>query len=301
MRTQFLLSAALAALTTASPVLKNRDVTTVTISGTTATSYPQPATEIQGFPIHSSCNGTERNQLEKALEDTIKLARQAANHVLSHGSTSELYAKYFGNASTAEVVGWYEKLIYGDHEGVLFRCDDIDGNCHQEGWGGHWRGSNATDETVICPLSYTTRQPLEALCAEHYADSYPECLELAEEDPAQAVRNTHTLQYFALDVYAMEVALPGEGCTGKIAEVASASASSSAAPAASSASSSAVSSAAATSAASTTASQAATKTSGATAECHTHADGEVHCADTGSATKTTSAGTFTVPESTEKL
>ncbi|CAD0114698.1 unnamed protein product, partial [Aureobasidium uvarum] len=232
MRTQFLISAALAALTTASPVLINRQLTTVTISGTTPTSYPQPVTSIRGFPIHSSCNGTERNQLEKALGDTIKLARQAAQHVLSHGSTSELYVKYFGNASSAEVVGWYEKLVYGDHEGVLFRCDDVDGNCQQEG---HWRGENATDETVICPLSYTTRQPLEALCgngytvatgklatyfaadlmhrlyhttkigegaAEHYADSYAECLELAEKNPAEAVRNTHTLQYFALEVYA---------------------------------------------------------------------------------------------------
>lgn len=103
-------------------------------------------------------------------------------------------------------------------------------------------------ETVICPLSYTTRQPLETLCgsgytvaagklnyyfasdllhrlyhvatigegaAEHYADSYEECLALAKENPAEAVRNSHTLQYFALDVYAYDVALPGNGCTGK--------------------------------------------------------------------------------------
>ncbi|KAH0352629.1 zincin, partial [Aureobasidium melanogenum] len=295
MHTYLLISAALAVAATASPVLKNREVTTITISGTTATSYPQPAVDIQGFPIHSSCNGTERRQLEKALGDTIKIAQQAAQHIYTHGNESALYTKYFGQAPAAEVIGW----------------------------GGHWRGENATDETVICPLSYSTRQPLEALCAngytvangklatyfaadlmhrlyhttkigegaaEHYADTYTKCLELAKENPAEAVRNTHTLQYFALDVYAMEVALPGEGCTGTPAEESD---SSHAAAPASSASSS-VASAATTTAVSATASQSVSKTTSAGTECHTHAGGEVHCADIApaeTASKTTSAGT----------
>ncbi|KAG9664892.1 zincin, partial [Aureobasidium melanogenum] len=328
MLAQFLVTAALAATAFASPVLKNRQITTVTISGTTATSYPQPAVELQGFPIHSSCNGTERRQLEKALGDTIKIAQQAAQHIYTHGNESDLYTKYFGKAPTAEVIGWYEKLVHGDHDGVLFRCDDIDGNCRQEGWGGHWRGENATDETVICPLSYSTRQPLEALCAngytvangklatyfaadlmhrlyhttkigegaaEHYADTYTECLELATENPAEAVRNTHTLQYFALDVYAMEVALPGEGCTGvPDKEESHDSHAAASASSASAATSSGVASAAATTAVSTTASQSASKTTSAGTECHTHAGGEVHCADVAAAetaSKTTSAGT----------
>ncbi|KAH0343891.1 zincin, partial [Aureobasidium melanogenum] len=325
MRSQLLITTALAATTLATPILNPRDLTTITLSLPTATSYPQPATTIQGFPIHSSCNGTERNQLEKALGDTIKLAQQAAQHIYTHGNGSALYTKYFGTAATAEVIGWYEKLVHGDHEGVMFRCDDVDGNCHQEGWGGHWRGENATDETVICPLSYTSRQPLEALCgngytvangklatyfaadlmhrlyhttkigegaAEHYADTYTECLELSKENPAEAVRNTHTLQYFALDVYAMEVALPGEGCTGKPDEEESGD--SHAAAPASSAPSSSVASTAATTAASSTATQNASKTTSAGTECHTHAGGEVHCADvapTETASKTTSAGT----------
>ena len=54
--------------------------------------------------------------------------------------------------------------------------------------------------------------------AEHYADSYQECLDLAVSDPSQAVRNSHSLQYFALDVYAYDIALPGEGCTGRSSE-----------------------------------------------------------------------------------
>lgn len=102
-------------------------------------------------------------------------------------------------------------------------------------------------ETVICPLSFSTRLPLEGLCgygydvangplnvffgpdllhrlfhiptigegaAAHSADSYADCLLLAIDDAASAVRNTHSLQYFALDVYAFDVSLPGKGCTG---------------------------------------------------------------------------------------
>ena len=119
------------------------------------------------------------------------------------------------------------------------------------GWAGHWRGSNGSDETVICELSYTTRWNLAGLCGYgytvaggplasffasdlihrlfhadkigegtvfHYADTYQECLELATESPEYAVRNAHTLQYFALDVYAYDIAAPGQGCTGEPVE-----------------------------------------------------------------------------------
>ncbi|EHA50368.1 hypothetical protein MCOR27_000210 [Pyricularia oryzae] len=244
---------------------------------------------VDSYPIHSSCNGTERLQLARALDETVSLARQARDHILRFGKTSSLYSKYFGNASTAEPVGWYHKLVGGDKAGLLFRCDDIDGNCHQEGWGGHWRGENATSETVICPLSYTTRKSLEGLCGfgytvaagklntfwagdlmhrifhlepvgegvlEHYADSHAECLELAKSDPAKAARNSHTLQYFALDVYAYDIALPGEGCAGKSPSASSDGGHSTPSPIPASPP---------------------TQTSAAPTECHTHADGVVHC------------------------
>ena len=50
---------------------------------------------------------------------------------------------------------------------------------------------------------------------EHYAGEYDECLELAENHPEEAVRNSDTLQYFALEAYAYDIAVPGEGCAGK--------------------------------------------------------------------------------------
>jgi hypothetical protein len=43
-------------------------------------------------------------------------------------------------------------------------CDDPDGNCQLTDYYGHWRGDNATDETVICEKSFQGRRPLEQTC-----------------------------------------------------------------------------------------------------------------------------------------
>ncbi|KAL8379800.1 hypothetical protein RB599_009304 [Gaeumannomyces hyphopodioides] len=233
----------------------NDGVRVVTVTVPSAPSQPTPAAlynwregSVDEYPIHASCNGTERAQLRRALDETMDLAQHARDHILRFGRSSGIYARYFGNTSTGEPIGWFEKLARGDKGGMWFRCDDVDGNCHQAGWGGHWRGANASSETVICPLSYETRKPLDALCSfgytvaagklnlywaadlmhrifhlepigegavEHYADSHAECLALAKSDPSKAVRNTHSLQYFALDAYAYDVVMPGEGCPGR--------------------------------------------------------------------------------------
>jgi len=68
---------------------------------------------------------------------------------------------------------------------------------------------------------------------EHYGHEgkYPGVLALAKENSTYAVRNSDSLQYFALEVYAHDVAVPGVGCAGTYSAVPtpSASASSSAA------------------------------------------------------------------------
>ncbi|ODQ66887.1 zincin [Nadsonia fulvescens var. elongata DSM 6958] len=245
---------------------------------------------VKDFPIHSSCNATESTQIRKGLKELKVISLHARDHVLRFGNSSDHYIKYFGSAAAAEVVGWYDRIVSADKTGVLFRCDDIDGNCHQDGWAGHWRGENATDETVICPLSYTSRKYLSQMCSQgytvanspnsgywatdlmhrvfhttsigedvagHYADTYAECLELAIEEPEKAVRNSATLRLFALDVYAYDITVPGEGCTGKPSAVAAVSSTSKAAT--------------------TTAVQSATPADNSGKECHTHADGVVHC------------------------
>ncbi|KAL2063755.1 hypothetical protein VTL71DRAFT_5560 [Oculimacula yallundae] len=262
------------------------------------------------YTIHVSCNATERAQLQRALNESTTLAQHAKDHIMRFGNSSETYVKYFGNSSTtAEPAGWFDKLITGDKSGVIFRCDDIDDKCSQDGWAGHWREEKSPDQTVICPLSFEARWSLEAMCGHgytvaekkdslyfgadllhrlyhthkmgegvvgHYADTQAEMIELAKEHPEEAVRNSATLRHFAVEVYAFDIAVPGEGCAGTLPAASGTPASSSAAPSATpSASSTPV---AAPPAASTTEAPPASTVSSAASECHTHADGVVHCA-----------------------
>lgn len=221
------------------------------------------------YPIHESCNVTERRLIQRGLDDAITLASHAKEHALRFGNSSALYRKYFGDAPSGEVIGHFDRIVNADKANTLFRCDDPDGNCQQpseyplfsvslhnnkrliclkhKAWGGHWRGANATGETVICPLSYTTRLFLEYFCTrgytvagsplntyfgvdllhrlyhlpaigeghvEHFAETYEDVLELAAHNSTFAVRDSDALQYFAADVYGYDIAVPGVGCAG---------------------------------------------------------------------------------------
>ncbi|RDB17278.1 Antigen 1 [Hypsizygus marmoreus] len=248
--------------------------------------------------IHPSCNATQTRQLKKALADTYEIVNVARKYVLANGPEDLLYKKYFGDGDYISVLGAFDGILVSNKEGVLLRCDNIDGNCDQEGWAGHWRGTNATSETVICDLSFEIRRPLEQFCGfgytvsndsasyyfatdlmhrlyhipvityakvGHYADSYDECLELAVHNSTWTPFNTHTLQYFAADVYGQEVGAPGIGCSGESAlhdhghEPVTTTAPAS------------------TSAASQTTQRSSSAATTAASSCHTHADGEVHC------------------------
>ncbi|KAL8680501.1 MAG: hypothetical protein Q9186_003300 [Xanthomendoza sp. 1 TL-2023] len=243
----------------------------------TAATWNQGA--INDFIIHDSCNATEVTQLRKGLHDAITLAIHAKQHILRFGNSSEHYRKYFGHAPSGEAIGYYERVINGDKE-----------------WGGHWRGSNATNETVICELSYSTRRPLEQLCAlgytvagsesntyfgsdllhrlyhmpafgenhvEHFAEDYAGALELAKTNSTNTTHDSDILQYFALDTYAYDIAVPGVGCPGEVTEAVSMTET---APAMSSKTATA-----------TNAGTAPDAAAAAPKECHTHSDGTVHC------------------------
>lgn len=69
----------------------------------------------------------------------------------------------------------------------------------------------------------------------HYAETYAEALELGATNGSFAVRDSDILQYFALDVYAYDIIVPGVGCPGEATaaietEMASASESAAVAP-----------------------------------------------------------------------
>lgn len=50
---------------------------------------------------------------------------------------------------------------------------------------------------------------------DHYSHGYAGILELAKKDPEKSGIDTDALQYFAIDVWAYDIAAPGVGCTGK--------------------------------------------------------------------------------------
>lgn len=115
-------------------------------------------------------------------------------------------------------------------------------------WAGHWRGDNATDETVICPRSFEIRRNLPSVCGQgytvassplntfwatdllhrvlhlpaisegivdHYAEDYADAIRQAQEEPEKSGIDSDVLQYFAIDVWAYDIAAPGVGCTGE--------------------------------------------------------------------------------------
>lgn len=88
---------------------------------------------VTAYPIHSSCNATQRAQIAAGLNETILLANHAKQHILRWGNSSELYQRYFGNLPPYEAVGAFDQVVSGDKGSVLFRCDNPDGNCQQSG------------------------------------------------------------------------------------------------------------------------------------------------------------------------
>lgn len=88
---------------------------------------------VTSYPIHSSCNATQRAQIAAGLNETILLAEHAKEHILRWGNSSELYQKYFGQLPPYEAIGAFDQVVNGDKGAVLFRCDNPDGNCANAG------------------------------------------------------------------------------------------------------------------------------------------------------------------------
>lgn len=113
-------------------IARQESMTTTVAAATPApTAWDEGA--VKDFTIHSSCNNTEARQIKRGLDEAMELVSHARDHILRWGNSSEIYQKYFGNASTGEPIGWFEKIVNGDKAGVLFRCDNPDGNCALEG------------------------------------------------------------------------------------------------------------------------------------------------------------------------
>ncbi|TNY23476.1 putative peptidase family-domain-containing protein [Rhodotorula diobovata] len=272
---------------------------------------------VSDVQIHESCNASQSAYLRNGLDDMKRIAEHAHDRILTLGEQDPLYVKYFGNASSAAASGLYAQIVWGNKPGVLLRCDNPDGNCAEltsaGPWAGHWRGQNATEETVICEPSYANRLHLASLCwdgneigvtpasqwlaadllhrlmhipsvtynhVEHAADTYPDVLALAASNSSLAAYNQATFQLYALDAYAQDVAFPPSGCVGAEAHIPTEEddGHSHSHDAGASSSSSAAPAASATVPAEMTIGNAeASATASAAESCHTHGDGEVHC------------------------
>lgn len=90
---------------------------------------------------------------------------------------------------------------------------------------------------------------------DHYAEDYNDALRQAEEEPEKSAIDSDVLQYFAIDVWAYDMAAPGVGCTGEQEETEEEKAETP----------------------TSTVSSEPSATSSASEECHTHDDGVVHC------------------------
>jgi hypothetical protein len=49
---------------------------------------------------------------------------------------------------------------------------------------------------------------------DHFTENYAEMLEAAERSSTNSTHDSDVLQYFALEAYAYNIAVPGEGCAG---------------------------------------------------------------------------------------
>jgi hypothetical protein len=94
---------------------------------------PWNAGAVTQFPIHSSCNATQRRQIEMGLSETVLIAAHARDHILRWRNESEIYRRYFGDSPSMEALGAYDVVIDGNKSNALFRCDNPDGNCNIEG------------------------------------------------------------------------------------------------------------------------------------------------------------------------
>ncbi|KAF7932146.1 uncharacterized protein EAE97_009167 [Botrytis byssoidea] len=297
-------------LTTANAAVFPDPVSELVVSSGQAPKYNWQGDYVSHFTIHPSCNATERHELSEGLRQAIEMAEHAKNHILVHGNKSEIFQKYFGKGPTATPMGWFDKIASGNRAGIIFRCDDPDQNCEtQDAWAGHWRGENATAETVICPLSYQTRLPLTALCArgfnvaagrpadfwapdlmhrlyhvpligeeivDHHADGYHGVQELAAgSNYTLAGHNSATLTFFATEAYAYDIAVAGEGCVGKASDEKEVDSHS--APAATESTTSTVSTPTVNPTRIIPAETSPTAAAPAGTECHTHDDGTLHC------------------------
>ncbi|GAA6032235.1 hypothetical protein JCM8097_007137 [Rhodosporidiobolus ruineniae] len=203
----------------------------------------------KGYSVSSTCTFDERRAIGDGLDEALELAAQARDHLRRYGNDT-IFNAWFGSETDPNLLlGLYDRLVDGDKTGITFRCDDVDDECNGK-YGiipGYFRAT-AKDETVVCPTYYLAKPRLEETCVNRWTlanngseltqgawfmhrllhlptgsggrlsdvvDTVGAALELAQGvNHTQAAYSIHTVQYYALDVYAYDILAPGVGCRG---------------------------------------------------------------------------------------
>ena len=197
------------------------------------------------YPSIENCNATQVKMINKYYQDLLEVASVARAHLISEG-VDEAFEHWFGeNGNPLTVLGIIDNIVQGDKDGVLYRCDDIEGTCasHPTTYPGYHR-VNASQETVLCDLFFTSKKPLEDMCVignittvkpkkfagidlfhrflhiesiskgfvAEYVEDMDQLVDYAEHNSSYAVINTDNILYYIAESYALELT-PG-GCLG---------------------------------------------------------------------------------------
>lgn len=230
------------ALTLGSPIPSNS--TNLDIVEGTTDEYLNTWTDVT-FPYIENCNATQTKMINKYYQDMLEVASIARTHLINN-DVDETFEHWFGSeGNPLTVLGVIDNIVEGNKDGALYRCDDVDGSCasHLTSWPGYHR-ENATQETVLCDLFFTSKKPIEDMCVignitevtpkifagidlfhrflhiesinkgfvGEYSETMEEIVDYAQNNATYAVLNTDSVLYYIAEAYALELT-PG-GCLG---------------------------------------------------------------------------------------
>lgn len=197
------------------------------------------------YPTIKNCNSSQIKLVNKYYQDMLEVVSVSRAHLIENG-VDEAFEHWFGeDGNPLTVLGALDNIAVGAKDGVLYRCDDIEGSCaeHLGSWPGYHR-VNASQETVLCDYFFASRRPIEEMCLignitdvtpkkfagidlfhrflhiesinkgfiVEYTEEWDEIVDYAANNASYAVLNTDNILYYLAETYALNLT-PG-GCLG---------------------------------------------------------------------------------------
>ncbi|KAG0675808.1 hypothetical protein C6P40_001548 [Pichia californica] len=196
------------------------------------------------YPSIENCNATQTKMINKYYQDLLEVASTVRDHLINEG-VDDTFIHWFGeNGNPVAVLGFIDNIVQGNKDGVLYRCDDIDGTCAKNPTYPGYHRSIAEQETVICDLFFTSKRPIEDMCVignittvkpkkfagidlfhrfchlesinkgfiAEYVEDYDQVVDYAENNSSYAVLNVDNMLYYLAETYSLQ--LTDGGCLG---------------------------------------------------------------------------------------